>query len=78
MKISCSCCGAHYEFRYSASNVLRVVYNLGWGSYGAVLYCPECSATWGERNKGRPKPGPENTINVIDDLHQRSKRRYRP
>lgn len=78
VKISCSCCGADHEFKYSAANVLNAVYTMGWGSYGAVLYCPECTATWDQRNKGRPQPGPENTIGLIDDLYQRSKRRYRP
>ena len=78
MEISCSNCGKSEKFRYSVSNVLRTVYNQGWGSYGSALYCPECSKTWNERNKGRLQPGPENTIKVIDDLHQRSKRRYRP
>lgn len=78
MEILCSNCGKSEKFRYSVSNVLRTVYNQGWGSYGSALYCPECSKTWNERSKGRPQPGPENTIKVIDDLHRRSKRRYIP
>ena len=45
MTILCSRCGADKEFRYSAGNVLRTVYTQGWNSYGAVLYCPECSRT---------------------------------
>lgn len=77
MEISCSNCGKRKEFRYSVSNVLRTVYNQGWSSYGSVLYCPECSKTWDERNKGRPMPEPENTIGVIDEWHRRSKRKYR-
>lgn len=78
MKLCCSRCGADYEFRYCAANVLNAVYSLGWGSYGAALYCPECTKTWNERNKGRPMPGPENTIGLIDEWYRRSKRRYRP
>ncbi len=75
MTISCSNCGADYSFRYSARNVLNVVYNIGWGSYGAVIYCPRCTKTWDERNEGRPMPGPKNTIRVIDEMYKRSRRR---
>lgn len=78
MKILCSRCGADKEFRYSAGNVLCAVYTQGWNSYGAALYCPECSATWDERNKGRPLPEPEAAVGVIDEWYHRSKRRYRP
>lgn len=78
MKILCSRCGADKEFRYSAGNVLCAVYTQGWNSYGAALYCPECSATWDERNKGRPLAGPENTIALIDEFYRCGKRRYRP
>lgn len=78
MKISCSRCGADKEFRYSTANVLCTVYAQGWNSYGAALYCPECSATWGERNRSRPMAGPESTIGLIDELYWRSQRRYSP
>ena len=78
MKISCSCCAANHEFKYSATNVIHAVYTLGWGSYGAALYCPKCTATWDQRNKGRPQPGPESTISLLDDLYRRSKRRFSP
>lgn len=76
VKISCSRCGAGEEFRYSAGNVLCAVYTKGWNSYGAALYCPECSATWNDRNKGRPMAGQENTIGLIDEFYRRSKKRY--
>lgn len=75
MTISCINCGAHCSFRYCAGNVLNAVYNRGWGSYGAALYCPKCTKTWDERNEGRPMPGPENTIRVIDEMYRRSRRR---
>ena len=78
MRILCSRCGAGKEFRYSAGNVLCAVYTQGWNSYGAALCCPECSATWDERNKGRPLAGPENTIALIDEFYRCGKRRYRP
>ncbi len=71
MTISCSRCGADHEFKFSVSNVLNAVYGLGWGSYGAALYCPECTRAWDECNKGRPMPGPENTIRVIDEMYRR-------
>lgn len=77
MQITCSCCGVSHSFRYCAGNVMNAVYNLGWGSYGAALYCPECTNTWDQRNKGRPMPGPENTIYVIDNIYQQSQRRTR-
>ena len=81
MKISCSRCGTDREFHYCAGNVLNTVYNLGWGSSGAALYCPECSATWNKRNEGMPLAGPENTIGLIDALYygqRRGRRRFAP
>lgn len=78
MNITCSRCGASSEFRYSAGNVLCTVYTKKWNSYGAALYCPECSATWEERNKGRPLAGPENTIGLIDELYRQSKKKFKP
>lgn len=70
MTIYCSCCGRKLSFSYSAHNVLRAIYTLGWGSFGSALYCPECTRTWSERNVGRPMPGPKNTIRVIDCMYQ--------
>lgn len=78
MNITCSCCGASRSFRYDAANVLKLVYTEGWRSYGSALYCPECSATWDKRNKGRPLPEPEAAIGVIDNQYRLSKRRYSP
>lgn len=75
MRIMCSCCGAKEEFQYSVGNVLTIVVGHGWGSCGGALYCPECSATWDERNKGRPMADYKNTIARIDELHQRSERK---
>ncbi len=74
MTITCSNCGASYSFHYCAGNVSNAVLNRGWGSFGAALYCPECSKTWNMRNKGRKMPGPENTIRVIDEMYQRSRK----
>lgn len=77
-QISCSRCGASRVFQYSAANVLNLVYTEGWRNYGSALYCPGCSATWDERNKGRPLPEPEATIGVIDEMYRQSKRRFNP
>lgn len=72
MKIQCSRCGATMSFAYRASHVIGAA-RAGWNSYGAALYCPSCSATWDERNKGRPLAGFENTINVIDGMYARGR-----
>lgn len=66
MKIMCSCCGNTHSFTYSAENAFCAVYKLGWGSFGSALYCPECTKTWAVRNPGRPMPGADNTVRVID------------
>lgn len=68
MEIQCSRCGATMSFAYNAGHVIGAT-RAGWNSYGSALYCPECSATWEERNKGRPLAGPENTIDVIDGMY---------
>lgn len=68
MIIQCSHCGTSTSLSYSASHVMRLT-RAGWNSYGAALYCPKCSATWNERNKGRLMAGPENTIKLIDNIH---------
>lgn len=70
MDIQCSRCGATMSFAYSASHVIGAT-RAGWNSYGSALYCPACSATWDERNKGRPLAGQENTIDVIDAMYAR-------
>lgn len=57
---------------YSAGRVIEAT-RKGWNSYGSALYCPECSATWDERNKKKPLSGPENTIKVIDAMYARDR-----
>ena len=72
MQIQCSCCGAKKNFRYSVGAVLDEVIGMGWNSYGSALYCSECSTTWHCRNgSDKPLAGRENTIAVIDALHER-------
>lgn len=72
MRIDCSNCGAHRDFRYSAENVYKIVSVKGWNSFGSALYCPKCSVTWSERNKDKKLAGIENTLRVIDRqyIHQ--------
>ncbi len=60
------------SFAYSAGQVIGAT-RAGWNSYGSALYCPECSATWDERNKGRPLTGQENTIDIIDGMYARER-----
>jgi hypothetical protein len=50
--------------------------NEGWNSFGSALYCPICSRTWDERNKGRKMHGKWNTARLIDEWydHQHKKR----
>lgn len=77
MTIQCSCCGNKHSFLYSAENVLRTVYTLGWSSFGSALYCPECSNSWEGRNRNRPQADPAHTIRVIDRLYQPERGPYR-
>lgn len=74
MEIMCSCCGRTMQFVYSLSAV-KLVIARGWNSCGRALYCPECSATWSERNGSRPLAGGDNTIQVIDRIYRRAKGR---
>ncbi len=67
--IQCSNCGKRKQINHSADIVMAV--NKGWGSFGHALYCPKCTATWDERNSGRPMAGRENTIRVIGGLYDR-------
>lgn len=67
MTITCSRCGKHRRFNFSVMSVARAIRD-GWGSYGNVLYCPECTKTWNERNS-RSLSDNFNTIRIIDDLH---------
>ena len=50
----------HKKVEYTVNAI-----NDGWASFGAALYCPECSKTWIDRNPGRPMPGERNTFLVI-------------
>ena len=76
MFIQCSNCGKRHEFVYSTQTVLKAVKD-GWNSFGNALYCPECSATWNERNKGKKMNGYWNTIRVIDEWHDNQTSRKR-
>lgn len=70
MDIQCSNCGATMCFVYGVGHVMGAI-RAGWDSYGSALYCPVCTATWNERNKGRKLAGPEHTIDVINGMYIR-------
>ena len=73
LTIMCSCCGSKERIWYSASDVNDAV-KRGWNSYGTVLYCPKCSATWEERNgTDRKMSGAENTVKLMDELAEKQK-----
>lgn len=71
MQIQCSRCGKIKSFRYTVLNTMKLI-DEGWGSYGRVLYCPECTKTWNERND-KPMAGAMNTAHNIDELYKRKK-----
>ncbi|APM39421.1 hypothetical protein [Clostridium kluyveri] len=73
MRVQCSNCGAIRGLTYTASNVNKTIH-AGWRSYGSALYCPKCVETWGERNN-KEIGSIDNTITVIDNIHERNKRR---
>lgn len=69
VKLLCSHCGNYTYIPYTAHDVIDAVKD-GWSSYGAALYCPECSVTWAERNDGRTLQSSIHTIQLIDELHK--------
>lgn len=75
LTIMCSSCGKKERFGYSAENVNGAV-KRGWNSFGGALYCPECSATWEERNGAdRKMSGAENTVRLMDEFFERQQPR---
>lgn len=77
--ITCSNCGNHRRISNKKMEYTVKAINDGWGSFGAALYCPECSKTWDDRNPGRPMPGERNTFFVIMNriLQERDERNER-
>lgn len=49
MELWCSRCGNHEKVERSIEGV-KTKSRKGWRSYGSAIYCPICTATWGERN----------------------------
>jgi hypothetical protein len=72
--IQCSCCGNHTSFSYTVTNVMKQIKE-GWNSFGSALYCPICSKTWNERNKGIEMHGQWNTIRIIDERYDNQHKR---
>lgn len=65
--IQCSNCGEIKEM--DSRNFSGEAVEEGWGSCGAALYCPACSATWFERNN-RPMSNSVNTLCRIVDVYR--------
>lgn len=63
--IECSNCGKHRNFPKTDFDEIDNAINEGWGSYGGVLYCPHCTATWAERNGNKPMADKGNTFRNI-------------
>lgn len=61
-EIMCSNCGKTESIHNSLVEISEVAEK--WGSFGGVLYCPECVKTWHERNK-KPMSDFKNTFTVI-------------
>jgi len=73
--IQCSNCGKRVTFKYSPANAKKRT-DEGWNSFGDALYCPECSATWEERNgTDRPQWGAKHTQEKIKDWYDWQNRR---
>lgn len=65
VEIQCSCCGQRDSVTTGPTGLDRCV-EKGWNSFGSALYCPECSATWEERNgPNKSLCGPEHTKKLI-------------
>lgn len=65
--IQCSNCGVKKEM--DSGKFAGVAVEEGWGSFGAALYCPACSATWNERNE-KPMSNAVNTLFRIVDTYR--------
>lgn len=66
MTITCSNCGKHRRIGTNCKSITRAIES-GWGSYGAALYCRECSRTWHERNE-KDMADIQNTYRLISDM----------
>ena len=73
IQIQCSNCGTQHQMKYAVGRIVQAISN-GWDSYGNALYCPECSRTWYNRNK-KPMGGKWNTMRIIDEIHDRQRKR---
>ena len=65
--IQCSNCGKCRRISTAKQKYIINVISQGWGSFGGALYCPECSATWEERNRDKPMANALHTYNLILD-----------
>ncbi len=72
--IQCSRCGKREEIPFYYSFLVKATMD-GWNSYGSALYCPECTATWHDRND-KELAGPSHTLDVFDEWYDRQTRPY--
>ena len=50
--ITCSNCGKNVRISNTIEETAKIITD-GWRSCGSALYCPECIASWQERNGDR-------------------------
>ena len=63
--IECSNCGCRTDVT-KIGEINRAIQR-GWRSYGSVLYCPSCTATWSERNHNKVLDGEYDTLLAITE-----------
>jgi hypothetical protein len=53
IQLTCSRCGTHRRISDNHPEHAVKAAKAGWRSFGAVIYCPDCSKTWHKRNTKR-------------------------
>lgn len=66
--VTCSCCGHRSPQRKMTTDTAWSIIKAGWRSYGSVIYCPKCVATWHERNN-KELNGKWSTFEMIMDYY---------
>ena len=61
MEIYCSRCGNHERILRSVRGA-KAKSKKGWRSFGSVIYCPECTRTWKERN--------DKELNTVEETNE--------
>ena len=55
IEIQCFRCGVRRKLSNEKVQYTVDAIKDGWDSFGAALYCPDCSSDWVSINPGRPK-----------------------